>query len=250
MVKLFRQAPFGKEVSGVQDGLIRLRGGAPRAVVATSSLNFHGLAPEQQSRSVQAFRDLLHAQSGPLQLYLRIRRLSAGDAHEPDRAGFADAPGYFGALTRSFINAHLQDTPVYQRESFIVLGPADASRQLLRSWLFRFDRSSDQPSIIASDLGTPLRLRAQALIEQLRRIGIQGRLLDDDGLAELLAGLNGRGRAAGDPGTQRQAFAHRADSVEINGRHYASFVVNRYPGEEVEPGWLLPLVSFNGELHV
>ena len=250
MVKLFRRAAFGDEVSGVRDGLIRLRGGAPRAVVATSSLNFQGLAPEQQSRSVQAFRDLLHAQSGPLQLYLRIRRVPGGDAREPDRARFADASAYFGALTRSFINAHLQDTPVYQREIFIVLGPVDASRQLLRSWLFRFDRSGDQPSIVASDVGTPLRLRAQALIEQLRRIGIKGQLLGDDALSELVAELYGRGRADGDTGSQRQAFAHRADNVELNGRQYLSFVVNGYPGEEVEPGWLLPLLGFKGELHI
>ena len=250
MVKLFRQAAFGDEVSDIQGGLIRLRGGAPRAIVATSSLNYQGLAPEQQSRSVQAFRDLLHAQSGPLQLYLRIRRVPAGDAREPERAGFAETSAYYGALTRSFINAHLQDTPVYQREIFIVLGPVDSGRQLLRSWLFRFDRSRDQPSIVASDLGTPLRQRAEALIEQLHRIGIRGQLLSDDALSKLLAELYGRGRQDGDTGTQRQAFAHRADNVEINGRHYLSFVVNRYPGEEVEPGWLLPLLTFKGELHV
>jgi hypothetical protein len=250
VVKLFRRAAFGDEVSGVQDGLIRLRGGAPRAVVATSSLNFQGLSPEQQLRSVQAFRELLHAQSGPLQLYLRIRRVSAGDAREPDRVAFSDQPAYFGALTRSFINAHLQDTPVYQREIFIVLGPVDAGRQLLRSWLFRFDRSHDQPSIIASDLGTPLRRRAQALVEQLRRIGVKGQLLDDDGLSKLLGELYSRERPDGDPGLHRQAFANRAHNVEINGRQYLSFVVNRYPGEEVEPGWLLPLLSFKGELHL
>jgi hypothetical protein len=250
MVKLFRREAFGEEVSDVRDGLIRLRGGAPRAIIATSSLNFHGLAPDQQLRSVQAFRDLLHAQSGPLQLYLRIRRVPAGDAREPDRAGFTDESAYLGALTRSFINAHLQETPVYQREIFIVLGPVDAGHQLLRSWLFRFDRSHDQPSIVASDLGQPLRLRAQALLEQLRRIGIKGQLLGDDALSRLLAELYDRGRPHGDLGSQRQAFAHRALKVEINGRQYLSFVVNRYPGEEVEPGWLLPLLSFKGELHV
>jgi hypothetical protein len=249
MVKLFRREAFGDEVSDVRDGLVRVRGGAPRAIIATSSLNFQGLAPDQQSRSVQAFRDLLHAQSGPLQLYLRIRRVPAGDVREPDRAGFTDQAAYFGALTRSFINAHLQDTPVYQREIFIVLGPADVGRQLLRSWVFRFDRSRDQPSIVASDLGTPLRLRAQALIEQLRRIGIKGQLLGDDALSKLLAELYERERPDRDPGSQRQPFAHRADNVEINGRQYLSFVVNRYPGEEVEPGWLLPLLSFKGELH-
>jgi Helicase HerA, central domain len=249
MVKLFRREAFGEEVSDVRDGLVRVRGGAPRAIIATSSLNFQGLAPDQQSRSVQAFRDLLHAQSGPLQLYLRIRRVPAGDVREPDRAGFTDESAYFGALTHSFINAHLQDTPVYQREIFIVLGPADVGRQLLRSWVFRFDRSRDQPSIVASDLGTPLRLRAQALIEQLRRIGIKGQLLGDDALSKLLAELYERERLDRDAGSERQAFAHRADNVEINGRQYLSFVVNRYPGEEVEPGWLLPLLSFKGELH-
>ncbi|HTE83789.1 MAG TPA: DUF87 domain-containing protein [Dehalococcoidia bacterium] len=250
MVKLFRQAALGEEVSDIHDGLVRLRGGALRAIVATSSLSFQGLAPEQQLRSVQAFRDLLHAQSGPLQLYLRIRRVPAGDARVPERARFAEPSAYFGALTRSFINAHLQDTPVYQREIFIILGPVEAGRQLLRSWLFRFDRARDQPSIVASDLGTPLRLRAQALIEQLRRIGIKGQLLGDDALSTLLAELYGRGGPEGEMGSQRQAFAHRADNVEINGRQYLSFVVNRYPGEEVEPGWLLPLLSFKGELHV
>src|SRR5712691_3983091 len=161
MLKLFRRPTFGDEVSAVQDGVIRLRGGAPRVIVATSSLNFQGLAPEQQSRSIQAFRELLHAQSGPLQLYLRIRRVAAEDAVEPEAAAFPDQPAYLGALTKSFINAHLQDTPVYQREIFVTLGPINPGRQLLRSWLFRFDQASDKPSFVAADLGTPLRNRAQ-----------------------------------------------------------------------------------------
>ena len=250
MVRLFRRATVGNEISSVHDGLIQLRGGAPRVIVGTSSLNFQGLAPEQQSRSVQAFRELLHAQSGPLQLYLRIRRVAAEDAAEPKAAAFPDHRAYLGALTRSFINAHLQDTPVYQREIFVTLGPIDPGRHLLRSWLFRFDQSNDKPSFVAADLGTPLRNRAQALLEHLRRIGVKGRLLDDRALSTLLADLYGGGHTdIGDPSGQPLAFAHSTDSVAIGGRHYASFVVNRYPGEEVEPGWLLPLLSFKGELH-
>src|SRR6266550_297889 len=167
MVKVFRRPPFGDEVSAVRDGLIYLRGGAPRVIVRTSSLNFDGLAPEQQLRSVQAFRDLLHAQSGPLQLYLGIRRVTAEATEEPNETAFPDHATYLGALTRSFINTHLHDTPVYQREISVVLGPADPGRQLLRSWLFRFSRSSAQPRFVAADLGTPLRNRAQTLLEQL-----------------------------------------------------------------------------------
>ena len=250
MVRLFRRPTFGDEVSAVQDGVIRLRGGAPRAIVATSSLNFQGMAPEQQSRSIQAFRDLLHAQSGPLQLYLRVRRVPAADATEPDGMAFTDRRAYLAALTRSFINTHLQDTPVYQREVFVVLGPAEPARQLLRSWLFRFDRTREQARFVATDFGTPLRNRAHTLSESLRRIGVKGRVLDDASLTTLLAQLYGhRETDGGDPGIGRRAFADRAGNLEINGRFYASFVVNRYPGEEVEPGWLLPLLSFKGELH-
>src|SRR5256886_9523986 len=250
MVKLFRRPTFGDEVSAVQGGVITLRGGAPRVIVGTRPLNFEGMAPEEQSRTIHAFRDLLHAQSGPMQLYLRVRRVPATDPAEPHPQDFRDPRAYLAALTRSFVNTHLQDTPVYQREVFVVLGPAEPARQLLRSWLFRFDRTSEQARFVATDLGTPLRNRAQALTESLRRIGVKGRVLDDQSLSALLAQLYGNGRAhEADPGGRRRAYADRADNVEVGGRYYASFVVNRYPGEEVEPGWLLPLLSFKGELH-
>jgi len=249
MVKLFRRPTFGNEVSAVQDGVIRLRGGAPRIIVGTSSLNFEGMAPEQQSRTIQAFRDLLHAQSGPMQLYLRVRRVPAADPTEPHPPDFRDPRAYLAALTRSFVNTHLQDTPVYQREVFVVLGPAEPARQLLHSWLFRFDRTSEQARCVATDFGTPLRNRAQALSESLRRIGVKGRVLDDQSLATLLAQLYDGHADEGDPGVRRRAYADRADNVAVGSLYYASFVVNRYPGEEVEPGWLLPLLSFKGELH-
>src|ERR1700736_2522419 len=251
MVKIFRQATFGDEVSAVRGGMIHLRGGAPRAIIGTTSLNFDGLAPEQQLRAVQAFRDLLHSQSGPLQLYLRIRRVPAGDASEPAADAFADRRAYLAAMTRSFINAHLHDSPVYQREIYLVVAPFASGRQMMRSWLFRFDRSKDAPSFVASDLGTSVENRARSLLEPLRRIGVKGQILDDKALSSLLADLYGEERTGNlELGTARQAFAHRADNVEIRGRHYASFVVSRYPGEEIAPGWLLPLLSFKGELHV
>jgi hypothetical protein len=118
---------------------------------------------------------------------------------------------------------------------------------LLRSWLFRFDRTSDEPRFVATDLGTPLRTRAHALLEPLRRMGVKGQVLDDPALATLLAQLYGSGPPGeGDAGAGRQAYADRADNVEINGRYYASFVVNRYPGEEVEPAGCCPSSASKG----
>ena len=242
MVALFRRAGFGDEVSGVHDGLLHLRDGAPRSVIATSSLNFEGLATDQQLRSVQAFRDLLHAQSGPFQFYVRVRRVLAGDVSEPEASAFPEHRSYLAALTRSFINSHLQDTPVFQREIFIVLAPIDPGQHLLRTLLFRFNRSNDQPGFVASDLGAPLRNRTQSLLEQLRRIGVKGQVLDDAALARLIGELYGDHRIGGpEHSPMQQVFTHRTDSLELRGRHYTSFVVNRYPGEEIEPGWLLPL---------
>jgi type IV secretory pathway VirB4 component len=117
----------------------------------------------------------------------------------------------------------------------------------LRSWVFRFrDKKADQPEYVAVDAGVPLRERARELIEHLHRMGITGRQLSREELAALATELYLRPAA----GAVRSGELQRAGSVEVSGRHYASFVVDRYPGEEVEPGWLLPLVSFKGEIHV
>jgi len=244
-VHLGRDTPFGREVAEIKDGLVRLNNGGLRVIVSTSSLNFAGLAPEQQLRAVQAFRELLHGQSGPLELYVRIRRVPAGDTREPAAEQQADRRAYLGALTKSFVNAHLLETPVYQRQVFVVLSSADGPRTLLRSWSFRFDRSADQPTRVATDRGRPLQERALGLIEHLRRMGLKAEIASDRELDGRFDGLYGRPWHAVAPAV----FVHRANSVELSGRHYASFIVDRYPGEEVEPGWLLPLLSFNGELH-
>ncbi|MDQ6883666.1 MAG: hypothetical protein M3077_05425 [Candidatus Dormibacteraeota bacterium] len=244
-MKPFSSSPFGSEVAAIKDGVVYLSNGAQRVIVRTSSLNFAGLPPEQQQRSVQAFRELLHGQSGPLQLYIRVRRIVAGDVAEPSPAGFPDRRRYLGALTRSFINAHLAETPVYQRDVFVVLAQAESRQDFLRSWSFRFDRSADQPKRVATDLGRPLQERALGLVEQLRQVGLKAEALDDQGLSALFADLYRRNSR---PASQAP-FVRRANCVEVAGRLYASFVVDRYPGEEVEPGWLLPLLNFNGELH-
>ena len=240
------ESPFGSEISEINDGVVRLQNGSQRIVVATSSLNFSGLAPEQQLRAVQGFRELLHGQSGPLQLYLRVRRVLPADSDEPRAEAFKERKEYLRALTTSFINAHLAETPVFERHVFVVLSSADTPRSLLRSWSLRFDRSSDKAVRVATDSGRSLEQRAQSLIEHLKLMGLKGRILRGAALVELFDELYRRPGGA----TSGSTFVHRPNAVELRGRHYASFVVERYPGEEVEPGWLLPLLNFSGELHV
>jgi len=239
-------AHFDQEIASIENDAFRLRSGALRVVVRTSSLSYQNASPEQQARTVHGFRELLQAQTGPFQLYLRSRRKVPGDTAEPDPRQFPDKRNYLSALTRSFIATHLADTPVFERDTFVVLAPGQR-HGLLRSWVFRFrEKKSDQPEYVAVDSGVPLRDRARELIEHLRRMGITGRQLNDEELAALATELYLRPA----PGPIRSGELQRAGSVEVSGRHYASFVVDRYPGEEVEPGWLLPLLSFKGEIHV
>jgi hypothetical protein len=248
VARLIHRPSFADELPVIREGLLHLRNGRPRAVIRTSSLNFAGLAADQQVRSVQAFRDLLHGLTGPLQVYLRVRRVAPGDSGEPNEESFADRRSYLAALTRSFVNTHLEDTPTFRREIFLVLAPLDGARHYLRSWLFRYHPSRDQAAFVASDTGAPLHKRAQLLLDQLRRVGISAELLDDASLQQLIDELFGGFRI--EASNTSPVYIQRADHVELGGRFYTSFVVDRYPGEEIEPGWLLPLLGFNGELHV
>ena len=67
-------------------------------------------------------------------------------------------------------------------------------------------------------------------------------------LRTLFDGLYGRRAEQGED--RRITFQHRVGSLELEGRWYASLVVERYPGEEVAAGWLLPFLGFKGELHL
>ena len=236
---------FGEGIAAIEHGLIRLRGGGLRAVVATTSLNFLSLPLEQQVRTVQAFRDLLHAQAGPLQLYVRSRRIRGGDPSEPDRATFPDQRSYRAALTRSYVATHLSETPVYAREIFVVLSPQEIGRDFWWSWLDRAGRRSGLPAPTTDQQAVRLKARAQSLCEHLQHIGLTGRVLQNEDLEQLRADLYQPPLTGAPPD-----FHHRPASVQLQGRHYASFVVDRYPGGEVESGWLLPLLSFPGELHL
>jgi hypothetical protein len=237
---------LGDEVAAIHDGVVRLRRGGWRMVVASSSLNFLALAEDQQARTVQAFRDLLHGQPGPLQLYLRIRRIEPGGASDdPQPDDFDNRPDYYRALTDSFVDSHLRDSPVFRREHFIVLGSLSGRDPWLHSWRARFPtRGSENFTALAVDAGAALRDRARQLTEQLRRMGMASHVLDDDelrGLYQLVP--------AAAPNAEL-SFQQQAGAVQIAGRWSATLTVERYPGEGVEPGWLLPLTGFPGELEL
>lgn len=246
-----RRPQLGEEIVGFENDLIHLRDGSVRAVLATSSLNFSAMAAEQQARTVRAFRDLLHADSGPLQIYVRVQRTRPDpDApeEEPEPSAFASRRDYLSALTSSFVRTHLAEVPIFDREVFVVLASGPNAPSRLRTMVYRFAHRSPDEAAVAVAESLPLEHRIESMIEHLRLMGIRGRRMRSADLAALFDGLYGRSpaRAHG----QRITFQHRVGSLELEGRWYASLVVERYPGEEVDAGWLLPFLAFKGELHL
>jgi hypothetical protein len=176
---------------------------------------------------------------------MRIKRVTpAGEVGEPDPKRFEDRRDYLAALTQGFIASHLTETAVYHREYFIVLSGIETRRGPLHSWLVRFG-ARPEGTFMAIDRGISLKERAEHLIRRLQSMGIDGHLLTAEELRLLADELYGRKEAGA-----TILFRNRPGEVELGHRHYATFVVDRYPGEEVQPGWLLPLSSFKGELHV
>jgi len=230
------------EVAAVEGGVFRLRRGGIRAIVQTGSLNFQAASLEQQQRTIRAFRELLHAQNGPLQLSIRSHRIPPDAISQKDRAEFADQREYFRNLTDQFIASHLAETAVYRRTISLVLSPA---LDILGPVARIMQRIAPEPQPAEPPQAEPLLQRARHAIEHLRQMGVDGQVLDDAGLATVWETIH---RA--EPGELSSPLRPQPTAVMYGDRYYTSFAVDRYPGGDLEPGWLLPLLSFPGEFAV
>ncbi len=233
---------FADEVAAVESGLFRLRRGGLRAIVDTGSLNFHTASPEHQQRTIRAFRDLLHAQNGPVQLHIRSERVQPAAVIHKDREEFPDERTYLRYLTDEFIASHLAETPVYRRSISLVLSPARETVGPLARIMQR--AGPELPSAIDSQTHS-LRLRAGSAVEHLRQMGIDSHVLDDAALSTLWQSVH-----PPTSGATTTALRPQTGSLTYGDRWYTSFAVDRYPGGALEPGWLLPLLTFPGEFTV
>jgi uncharacterized protein DUF87 len=205
-------------------------------------LNFQAASLEQQQRMIRAFRDLLHAQNGPVQLHIRSERVQPATVAHRDRQEFPDEPTYLRYLTDEFIASHLAETPVYRRTFSLVLSPSQETVGPLARIMQR--AGPELPSANESHAQS-LQLRARSAVEHLRQMGLDSHVLDDAALTTLWESVHTL--KSGAPTT---AFRPQPSSLTYRDRCYTSFAVDRYPGSDLEPGWLLPLLTFPGEFTV
>jgi len=226
---------FGREIEAIRDGCLHLRGGRLRAILATTGMNFLEASDEEQARSCRAFADLLNSLLAPLQIWFRATRLRAGDVptRPPARTASTRAAAW-RRETERFIRGQLDARRIYRRSVHLVVAP-------------RADSASGHPAEERQRL--ELTRQAHELLELLARLGVRGRRLGTEELQALYAELYG-GEAAPAGSLQPNGWTLAPSWFQVSDRYHRSFRLLAYPGGDLEPGWLAPLLAQPQDLQV
>jgi hypothetical protein len=240
-------APLAGEVESIRDGCIRLRGGRLRAVIRTGELNLLEASREETSRYHRAFIDLLNSLTAPLQIWFHSTRVSdVPPSAVRNDGGLSDRAGAWRAETDDFLRGQLETQPVYQRRVHLVIQPhpeviAPPGRGFVER-LVRRGSGRGYDGLRTPDEAQSADLERQAgiLIGQLGRLGVDARRLSSVELEELVARLGGE-----EAGWEQTPGWFRASA-----RYYRAFHLFGFPGGDLEPGWLAPLLSHPTEMQV
>ncbi len=248
---------FGTEIEAIREDCLYLRGGRLRAVLATSGLNFLEVSDDEQARAGRAFADLLNSLVAPLQIWFRSTRLRGGDV--PPRPAptctAARRAAAWRAETEHFIRGQLEARRIYRRSIHLVLQPKADVAPI--EAVTRFGRAARRQKGVTTDLlhtseerqRLELARQAHDLLELLARLGVRGWRLGTEELQALFAELYGAEAAAGRL-LQPNGWAHAPSWFQVSGHYYRSFHVLAYPGGDLEPGWLAPLLAHPQDLQV
>ncbi len=69
-------------ISEIRDGLVLLKNGGVRAVLKTSSINFHLKSEDEQLATINAYQGFLNSLDFPIQILIRSRKLDLDDYFE------------------------------------------------------------------------------------------------------------------------------------------------------------------------
>ncbi len=248
---------FGDEIEAIENDCVRLHGGRLRAVLSTTDLNFLDASDDERARSVRGFADLLNSLTGPLQLWFRSQRmLPSGTSYSPTDP--SDGVGAWRAATQQFIDTQLERRPIYKRSVALVLQPTHAGLPV---------RNLSLPGRIAGrwvapvhSMRTPqerewvdLERQTQSVTDHLARFGLRAQRLMTPALGSLFSALYGRPAPVGanwQPSHGRTGSFHAPSWFRVGQAYYRTFQLLAFPGGDLEPGWLAPLIDHAGDLQI
>jgi hypothetical protein len=201
-------------------------------VIRTGALDLVEASPEARRRFVNLFEDMLGALDVRFQVHVGSRRCDGTECADPRLA--------------EYLRVRAIEKPSFQRTVHLVL--SDSAAQI--------DRLNARWQALRGRAGAPawaqattedLLLQAEAASAQLRAMGVRPSLLQGVDLQNFLTHNlpNNRVSQIG-----ALAWTERRDVLELDGRLCRTYFLDGYPGLELMPGWLGPLLDLPCEFEL
>jgi len=203
MTRLAARRPADLGPYVVDGALLGHPDGARSAVIATGELDLNALEPARAAQVVESFGRFCSALDSPLQLLVRVREVSAHVAASARNEHSTPRE----AAMRHHWQRRLAEQPAFARTVHVVV------------------RARQEGA---------LRERVERICDALRATGLAPRLLQD---AEL-AGFVGDGLRV----DLAVPWKEYPDHLEIGNDVIRGYVLRRFPGHAISPGWLAPLI--------
>jgi Helicase HerA, central domain len=186
------------------------RGGVMSAVLATSDLDIESLDPARKAAAAAAFARMCHTLERPMQLLIRVRRLTDTEA-----TAVTGPHARLDSAMRQYWTDQVSDGELHTRQVFVIL-------------------SAPTPGALDSAY-------AQAC-DRLNALGVSAHRLEGEALAAAMT--DGVDRNSPAAWSEFREHALYGDCV-VRGH-----ALQRLPGHPVGPGWLAPLLSVQAEADI
>ena len=203
-----RRAPIEPQVVIREDRCER--DGQLSAVLATSDLDIDALDPARKAAAAAAFARMCHTLERPMQLLIRVRRMTTPDT-PPATGAHAD----FDNAMRQYWADQIRDGERHTRHVFVILS--------------------------ATTSGALDSACAQAC-DRLGALGVGAHRLDGDALVDAVT--DGFDCDAGTRWSEYREYVAHGDLV------VCGHALQRLPGHPVSPGWLAPLLGVQAEADI
>ncbi|HXA42232.1 MAG TPA: DUF87 domain-containing protein [Candidatus Solibacter sp.] len=198
-------------------------------VIRTGAFDLIEASPEKRGRFVSLFEDLLSALDVRIQLHV-ASRLSSGETCADSR------------LAR-YLGERALTNPSYERSVHLVLSdtPPQIDRLAARWHRMRGNVVATTPDAAIAEA---LLRQADGAISQLRGMGLHPLLLEGMALHRFLD------LQVPHPLTRPEVaydWSESPDELDLDGVLHRTYLLNGYPGAELLPGWLGPLLDLPAE---
>jgi type IV secretory pathway VirB4 component len=208
-------------ISEIRDGLVVMKDGSFRAVVAAQSINFDLMSPNEQDGVEYAYQSFLNSLTFDIQISIRSQKIDIGPYLEKLAGIRRNQDNMLLNVLMDdymiFIDALAREANIMDKSFFICFsyGALDTSKQLATATKKGLSALTS-PAPQAVKIGRPefeaakteMARRSAAIIDGLRAVGVPAVRLDTRALAMLYYNFNNPDTAVNQPLVDWRAYTH------------------------------------------